>query len=119
MSEYTQSTVGANGCDYGELNRVYSQQPDMYGSSGTYTVPQYCPGNGANAPAYPPPYDTLTHQGRFGCGAHFDFSSAYPYSTCTSCNAGFMSRKCDSCDISQGCAKPVEKSQEGFFSRFW
>lgn len=118
MYEYTQSMVGRTGCDYSDLNKTYTfASGDVPMGSGEYIVPAYCPGNGANAPAYPPPYDTLTHNGRFGCGSHFSLKDAYPYYDCTSCKTTFMKRKCDSCDIAQGCAPAAEtKSKEGFFS---
>ena len=118
-NEYSKPTVGNEGCTYSRLQNTYAcigqgasaiKSNDM----NQYVVPKLCPGDGKNAPAYPPPYNTLQHGVANGCGGHFNMSNAYPYANCTECKLEFTNRACNG-NIHQQCQPPapapVEKKQ--------
>lgn len=93
MSEYSGPTVNNAGCTYSSLNKTYSNGgmvamatgnvPDM----ANYVVPKFCYSAQWNsaAPSYPPSYSTLQHGQSNLCGGKFTMASAYPYSSCFSC----------------------------------
>lgn len=83
-NEYQQPTVGQAGCSYSRLGNTYGNSgPSAIPNMAVYSVPKYCP-NGPK-PNYPPPYDTLSHGGKGGCGSHFNLKSAFPNANCSSC----------------------------------
>lgn len=123
--EYQQPTVGNAGCTYSKLDNTYAcigQGSAMFKTTdmNQYVVPKFCNTDGVNAPAYPPPYNTLQHGASNTCGGKFSFKQAYPYADCTSCKQTFTKRACNG-NIHQQCQQPkvapVEQTKQNF--KFW
>jgi hypothetical protein len=93
MYEYSNPSVNNSGCSYSSLNKTYSNGGMNNIASGNvpnmanYVVPKLCYSSNwnPNSPSYPPSYDTLQHGQSNTCGGKFTMASAYPYSTCFTC----------------------------------
>jgi len=126
--EYQQPTVGNAGCTYSKLDNTYAcigKGAAMMKANkmNQYVVPKLCATDGKNAPAYPPPYNTLQHGVSNGCGGHFNMSNAYPYAGCgtNNCKLTFTNRACNG-TVHEQCkpksvAPSTESMKQGF--KFW